>query len=410
MAAQTSPAAVPDIARIDALRNRNDELGLGVEDLNDSVESVGEATERTSASTALAAEATDHVAGAAAAVSAAAEQLEASMREVSATSNTSLEVAMRAESAMVDVRTRVDNLNESAGHISSVVTTVSRISSQTRMLALNATIEAARAGEAGRGFAVVAAEVKELAGQTSAATVEITDRLESLAADTEAVSEAVTTIGEVLARVEELQQTIAAAVEQQTAAIGELNRSASESAMAAGSLQESVAASADAAEQVQAALSRARMWMVRVKETVAGQRGEFSSLLEGVQQHPVSAAVVSHAEWKNRLRAAIDTKRLPAGMSIQQVGRDDQCDFGKWLHSGEGAAQDPRRAAAVTNLHASFHTTAAAILNDVATGNVDSARHKLSAEDGYAGVAHELTDELISWGHQVAQAGRRPAA
>ena len=90
------------------------------------------------------------------------------------------------------------------------------------MLALNATIEAARAGSAGRGFAVVAEEVKNLAALTQRGDPAIGEQLAALAADTEGVRKAAERIDDVLRRIDGLQQTIAAAVEEQTAAIAEI--------------------------------------------------------------------------------------------------------------------------------------------------------------------------------------------
>ena len=389
---------------LDAVRRRNDQMGLAVEDLSESVAAISGAAQEAAGSATQAAQATDHVAGAAASVSAAGEQLEASMREVATTSSSSLREATHAGETMADVLDRVNHLNESADQISSVVSTVSRISSQTRMLALNATIEAARAGEAGRGFAVVAAEVKELAGQTGEATVEITQRLESLATDTAAVSAAVDSISEVLGRIEEFQQTIAAAVEEQTAAIGEFNRSATESALAASELGESVAASAHAAHVVAEAVMRSRTWLDRVQDTVGGQTSDIEALTENRPRGPLEAAVVAHAAWKARLRKAIASGRLPEGFTVEQTRRDDVCPFGRWLHAGEGAVMDPVRNAEIMASHAQFHQAAAGVLAEVAAGRLDEARHALADTDGYAGVAHHLTDALVSW--TQAQAGR----
>lgn len=82
----------------------------------------------------------------------------------------------------------------------------------------------AHAGEAGRGFAVVASEVKELAKQTAQATEDIGQRIEAIQKDTKEAVQAIADISEAIYQISDIQNTIASAVEEQTATTAEISR------------------------------------------------------------------------------------------------------------------------------------------------------------------------------------------
>jgi methyl-accepting chemotaxis protein len=179
-----------------------------------------------------------------------------SIDEVDALANQSLS-AVRETTASVGALTgEIGGLEKAALEIGSVVTMIAGIASQTNLLALNATIEAARAGEAGRGFSVVAAEVKNLAGQTAAATRDITGQVSAIQAAATRSADQLGRIVSVIARVEEISSAAAAAT--------------SEQAHATASIAEQARAASDAVATIKQAADGVRTLMDELKAAVGG--------------------------------------------------------------------------------------------------------------------------------------------
>jgi len=163
-------------------------------------------------------------------VASAAGELSSSVNEIGRRVQESSQIANQAVSQAQQTDARITELSKAAGRIGDIVKLITTIAEQTNLLALNATIESARAGEAGKGFAVVAHEVKSLATQTAKATEEIGRQISGMQAATNESVAAIKEISGTIGRISEISTAIAAAVEEQGAATGEIARNVQQAA------------------------------------------------------------------------------------------------------------------------------------------------------------------------------------
>jgi len=176
------------------------------------------------------------------------EEMSASIREIAKNATEAAKVATEAVKVAETTTSTVTKLGESSEEVGQVIKVITSIAQQTNLLALNATIEAARAGEAGKGFAVVANEVKELAKQTAKATEDISIKISAIQSDTKGAVEAIATVSKVIAKINDISNTIATAVEEQNATTNEMSRNVAEAARGSGEIVRNISSVAEAAQ------------------------------------------------------------------------------------------------------------------------------------------------------------------
>ncbi|MBI5791316.1 MAG: HAMP domain-containing protein [Rhodocyclales bacterium] len=190
------------------------------------------------------------------------EQMTASITQntenAKVTDNMATKSSGEAEQGGKAVKDTVDAMKSIAGKIG----IIDDIAYQTNLLALNAAIEAARAGEHGKGFAVVAAEVRKLAERSQVAAQEIGELAGSSVKMAEQAGKLLDEMVPSIRKTSDLVQEIAAASQEQSAGVGQING-------AMGQLNKATQQNASASEELAA-----------TAEEMGGQAAQLQELME----------------------------------------------------------------------------------------------------------------------------------
>lgn len=207
-------------------------------------------------------------------VSAAIEEMSSTMADITDKTKEAMDLSTTADESSQETFAVMNELGDLASKIGQVTKLISSIASQTNMLALNATIEAANAGEAGKGFAVVATEVKELAQQTAEANSQIAKQIDQIQGRTSNAVQNTESTGKIIQKLNEINQSINIAVEEQNRATNEISSSVDSIAAASNESSMAVRESSEGLDEITRSVAEAsEAAKESAKNVTAGSKG-----------------------------------------------------------------------------------------------------------------------------------------
>ncbi|CAM2145280.1 Methyl-accepting chemotaxis citrate transducer [Pararobbsia alpina] len=261
---------------LEGLRKMQDGLISTVSTVRGGTESIASATGQIASGNRDLSQRTEEQAASLEETAASMEQLTATVRQnaenarqASALADQASSVAQRGGSVVDQVIGTMSSIHQSSDKMADIIGVIEGIAFQTNILALNAAVEAARAGEQGRGFAVVASEVRSLAQRSATAAKEIklliNESVGRVSTGSDLVSEAGSTMSELVSavqRVTDIMGEIAAASEEQSRGIEQVNRAVTQ-------MDEVTQQNAALVEEAAAAASSLQDQAGRMREVVA---------------------------------------------------------------------------------------------------------------------------------------------
>lgn len=229
-----------------------------ISDVRSNSESLAQASSEVSATAQSLAQGASEQAASVEETSAAVEQMTASIAQNAENAKVTDGMSTKAAAEAKEGGIAVENTVQAMKDIAARIGIIDDIAYQTNLLALNAAIEAARAGEHGRGFAVVAAEVRKLAERSQVAAQEISALASGSVQKAERAGSLLKEIVPAIGRTSDLVQEIAAASDEQSAGVGQINESMSQVTQAT---QQSASASEELAATAEEMSGQAEMLM-----------------------------------------------------------------------------------------------------------------------------------------------------
>lgn len=111
-------------------------------------------------------------------------------------------------------------------------------------------------------------------------------------------------------------------------------------------------------------------------------------------------AIKSHSNWKMKLSTYI--RNPDQSLKATEVGRDDVCQLGCWIHGdGRSFASLPEYAA-LKAAHDRFHKAAAEIVRKADAGETVSSDIALSATSPYAKTSMEVVQAIMAMKRKAA--------
>lgn len=107
----------------------------------------------------------------------------------------------------------------------------------------------------------------------------------------------------------------------------------------------------------------------------------------------LNQAIQKHAEWKFKFREALHNHTT---MDAATIGKDNNCELGKWLH-GEAKALHGAKPAYTRCLaaHAAFHAEAGKVAAQVSAGKAEKVEQMLAADAPFADASKKVGVAVI---------------
>ncbi|QPK65150.1 MCP four helix bundle domain-containing protein [Methylomonas sp. LL1] len=207
----------------DTVNNTVAKLSETIAKVISAADELGNASEQISSTSQSLSQASSEQAASVEETSASIEQMAASINQNTENAKVTDGMAGKAAKEAAEGGVAVKQTVSAMKDIANKIGIIDDIAYQTNMLALNAAIEAARAGEHGKGFAVVAAEVRKLAERSQVAAQEIGQLAETSVNTAESAGELLDAIVPSIAKTSDLVQEIAAASQEQSAGVSQVN-------------------------------------------------------------------------------------------------------------------------------------------------------------------------------------------